>query len=191
MKLTIHHYPQVDSTNNVAKAYLELGACEGTVILADQQTGGRGQFQRMWQSPKGNFYGSMILKPSQEWQSSYHQLGYVAAVALKRALAHVLPLVPIHLKYPNDIFLEGKKMAGILIEVEEGAVILGMGVNVQVAPEGLDQPTTCLQHHIRRPVTVSEVTPFLLKDLWHTYKGWLNHEFENLYQEWLSNSLPQ
>ncbi len=191
MQLIIHHYPQVLSTNKTAREYLALGAPEGTVIMADEQTAGQGQFGRVWHSPPGNLYCSILLTPSADMVPFYHQLGYVVAVALQKALHEILPTLPITLKYPNDILIEGKKIAGILIEVEEKTMIVGLGLNVHHAPLGLDQPTTSLQEYAGQPLAVTDISQVVLRHLWHTYQDWLNQKFPTIHQAWVQHSLPK
>ena len=174
MQLTVHHYLKLASTQMTAKDYLALGAEEGTVIVADEQTAGRGQFGRVWQSLKGNLHCSVILKPPTRLEPFYPELAMMAATAVQNALQEMIPETPITLKVPNDILIDGKKFAGILIEVETGAIVMGVGLNIKKAPEGLDQPTTCLNNYTETIFTLTDVLPIILRCLWHQYAQWIS-----------------
>lgn len=137
-----HVLASVDSTNTHAKMLAADGAPAGTLILAHEQTAGRGRHGNSWQSMTGNLFTSVILRP-QILTADVGQLSFLIAVALAETLAQVLPQgAQLGLKWPNDILLEGRKCAGILLESEAGGsrqlpwVIAGMGVNLAVAPEG-------------------------------------------------------
>jgi BirA family biotin operon repressor/biotin-[acetyl-CoA-carboxylase] ligase len=133
---TLVALPSVGSTNDEAARLATEGAPEGTVVWARQQTGGRGRRGRRWASPVGNLYSSTILRPSCP-AAQAAELGFVAALA-------VADMVPqgraVRVKWPNDVLVEGGKIAGILPEssVGEGGkvehVVMGIGVNVAFAP---------------------------------------------------------
>ena len=127
----------VGSTNDEAARLADGGAPEGTVVWARQQQGGRGRRGRSWASPPGNLYSSTILRPECP-AARAAELGFVAALA-------VGDLVPrsraIRLKWPNDVLVDGGKIAGILLEsaiAQDGRVehvVAGIGVNVSFAPQ--------------------------------------------------------
>ncbi len=127
----------VGSTNDEAVRLAEQGMPEGVVVWAREQTGGRGRRGRHWVSPVGNLYSSAIVRPSCP-PARAAELGFVAALA-------VAEMVPGHrsvrLKWPNDVLVDGGKVAGILAEssvAQEGVVeyvVLGIGVNVGFAPQ--------------------------------------------------------
>lgn len=126
----------VASTNDYAKDMARNGVAEGTVVWAQEQTSGRGRQGNNWVSNRGNLFTSIILRPGKQPLEA-GQISFVAAVALAETLKDLLPAsVPVALKWPNDVLLQGKKSAGILIESEEGFIIVGIGVNVAHAPEG-------------------------------------------------------
>jgi BirA family biotin operon repressor/biotin-[acetyl-CoA-carboxylase] ligase len=126
----------VGSTNDHAKGLARCGAAEGTVVWAQEQTAGRGRQGNSWVSNRGNLFMSMVLQPGKQPVEA-GQISFVAAVALAETLKELLPAsVLVALKWPNDVLLQGKKSAGILIESEEGFIIVGIGVNVAHAPEG-------------------------------------------------------
>ena len=134
---TLVALPSVGSTNDEAARLATAGAPEGTVVWAREQTGGRGRRGRRWASPAGNLYSSTILRPACR-AAQAAELGFVAALA-------VADIVPrgraVRVKWPNDVLVEGGKVAGILPESSVGTggtvdyVVMGIGVNVGFAPQ--------------------------------------------------------
>jgi BirA family biotin operon repressor/biotin-[acetyl-CoA-carboxylase] ligase len=120
------------------------GAGEGLWLRAERQTAGKGRQGRGWVSPAGNLYASTLvrLRPS---DPSPATLALVAAVALEETVA--VFGVQATLKWPNDLLVEGAKLSGILLERVDDAVIIGFGVNLAEAPEGLDRAATSLAAH--------------------------------------------
>jgi BirA family biotin operon repressor/biotin-[acetyl-CoA-carboxylase] ligase len=133
---TIRFFETVDSTNTFAALEAAAGAAEGTVVVADTQTAGRGRQHREWDSPAGcNLYFSIVLRPRVP-PRRIPQISLVAAVAMHRALCDIVPAVKFLIKWPNDILTEdGLKVCGILCEgeLETDSVhhaIAGIGLNV-------------------------------------------------------------
>jgi BirA family biotin operon repressor/biotin-[acetyl-CoA-carboxylase] ligase len=132
-------YDEVDSTQNIAHDLVRQGAAEGTLILAEQQTAGRGRMGRAWHSPKSKgIWMSLILKPKISLQFTPH-LTLLTAVALCRALQ---PYVPhkVGIKWPNDLLIRERKVSGILLEssaedVRLNYVIAGIGVSANLTEE--------------------------------------------------------
>ena len=138
----------VGSTNDEAKRLARSGAEGGTLVWALEQTSGRGRRGRKWVSPRGNLYASLILRPACPLDCAA-QLGFVAALAIGDALAELLPhLRGLACKWPNDVLVEGHKIAGILLESEVGQdgnlafLIVGVGINLVSAPAGTEFPAT-------------------------------------------------
>ena len=129
-----HYFPELDSTNTYARQLAEDGAREGEIVIAEAQTQGRGRLGRRWQSPPfANLYFSVILRP-QLPPAQAPQITLTAAVALAETIASLIAQ-PATIKWPNDILVHGKKLAGILTEASCDAqrvhyVILGIGVNL-------------------------------------------------------------
>lgn len=129
-------YREVDSTNLVAEQLAASGAPEGTLVLADRQTAGRGRLGRSFHSPGGlGLYLSLILRPKLAG-GRVHQFIFLAAVAVAETIrAHLPESVPIEIKWPNDVLLGGRKTSGINlpVQLEEDRVasaVLGIGVNL-------------------------------------------------------------
>lgn len=143
-------YERLASTNDEAKRLAREGAEEGTVVWAREQTAGRGRRGRQWIGIPGNLFVSFILRPDCP-PAAAAQLGFVGALALGDAVAAIAPSgTGLRCKWPNDVLLNGKKLAGILLESETRAsdsldwLVVGIGVNVVGHPEPGDYPTTSL-----------------------------------------------
>jgi BirA family biotin operon repressor/biotin-[acetyl-CoA-carboxylase] ligase len=127
----------VGSTNDEAGRLAERGAREGTVVWAREQTGGRGRRGRVWASPAGNLYSSTILRPACV-AARAAELGFVAGLAVADLVTNGRE---VRLKWPNDVLVDGGKVAGILPESSVGQggqvahVVLGIGINVDFAPQ--------------------------------------------------------
>ena len=158
-------FETIGSTNSEALAAAAAGDPGGIWFAAREQTSGRGRRGRAWESPTGNLAASLLIAPdtSPEYLAT---LGFVAGIALNRALSVVLPQGMVRigidgadaadgrgriaLKWPNDVLADGAKLAGILLETSKladgrQALVIGIGVNVVAAPEGLPYPATSLR----------------------------------------------
>lgn len=127
------HYRVTDSTNERAKALADTGAPHGTLVTADEQTAGRGRQGRAWSAPpRTSLLLSLLVRGLEERQAL---LPLTAAVAV----CHALPELDCRIKWPNDVWVEGRKLSGILLEgrPHEGWAVLGIGLNVNVRAEDL------------------------------------------------------
>ena len=127
------YYPQVTSTMDVARQEAQQGAAEGTVIIAAEQTAGKGRMRRLWLTPGGNIALSIILYPEVSQLPSLIMLASLAAV---HSIEKITGLEP-QIKWPNDVLVNGKKVCGILVEsgVRKKSVtysIIGIGINVNL-----------------------------------------------------------
>lgn len=181
---TIHSYQSVGSTNDVARDLARDGAPEGIVVLAEEQTRGRGRLGREWESPSGGVYMSIILRPRLKPDEA-PRLTLTAAVAVARALGDLG--VDAMIKWPNDVHVGGRKIAGVLTEMSAEVdrvnhVILGIGVNVNDCPEG----ATCVNEELGGVRRV-RVAASILGELDRAYGG----DWQECLEEWrrLSNTL--
>lgn len=147
---TLHHVGTIGSTNDEAARLAVSGASSGTIVLADQQSKGRGRLGRTWQSAPGNLHASIILRPDCTLQAA-SELSLLAGVALTELLAlHGPDDLNVALKWPNDVLIDGGKVAGILLEsgADKGGrlayVIIGIGVNIAWSPDDMAYPVTSL-----------------------------------------------
>jgi len=137
----IFYYESVESTNNTLRQAAGQGAPEGTLILANEQTAGRGRLNRTWVSPAGvGIYMSLLLRPDTRGIPLFFYT-FMPAVAAARAMRRTSGL-PVFIHWPNDLTLRGKKVAGILTDVRSGRghpreVIIGIGINVNHTPADL------------------------------------------------------
>jgi BirA family biotin operon repressor/biotin-[acetyl-CoA-carboxylase] ligase len=136
---------QTGSTNADMIALAATGLHEGVWLRAERQTSGRGRQGRAWKSPTGNFSASTLvrLRPSDPPPAT---LALVAAVALDEVVGAYLPSRA-QLKWPNDLLIDGAKLSGILLERAEGAVVIGIGVNLAHYPDDAERPATSLAAH--------------------------------------------
>lgn len=117
MKFRICQIPITDSTNSDAKKAAEAGEPEGLVIQANRQTAGKGRQGRNWESPEGNLYASILLRPKCSPQEAGHY-SFIAALAVHDTISSFLPNADTKLKWPNDVLVNDKKISGILLETE-------------------------------------------------------------------------
>ena len=178
------------STMDDARREAEAGAAEGTVVLAEEQTKGRGRFDRAWVSPAGkNLYLTIIMRPPMERLRS---LSVVTPLAVALAVEETTSLAP-RIKWPNDVLVGGKKVCGILAEMqtEAGAlraVVLGIGVNLNAPlsafPEELRDKASSLFLASGRLVDRPTFTAALLTHLEKLYVLWLEGGFAELRPAW-------
>jgi BirA family biotin operon repressor/biotin-[acetyl-CoA-carboxylase] ligase len=131
---TLISLDEVGSTNAEALRRAAEGAPAGTVVWARRQSEGRGRRGRLWVSPPGNLYCSIVFRPS---RAPAAQLSYAAAVALAEALEPEAGAGAVRLKWPNDVLLNGGKVSGILLEGGADHVVLGTGVNIATHPDAV------------------------------------------------------
>jgi BirA family biotin operon repressor/biotin-[acetyl-CoA-carboxylase] ligase len=143
-------YDSIGSTNDEAKHLARDGAEEGTLVWALEQIAGRGRRGRGWVSPRGNLYLSLVLRPDCP-AGRAPQLGFVTALAVGDALRAVLPRIErLTYKWPNDVLIDGRKIAGVLLESETvgseklSFIVVGVGVNLTVSPHGMEFPATSI-----------------------------------------------
>jgi BirA family biotin operon repressor/biotin-[acetyl-CoA-carboxylase] ligase len=155
------HHRVADSTNERAKALAEAGASHGTLVTADEQTAGRGRQGRAWVAPPGSaLLMSLILRPPPE------SLPLAAAVAVAEAVP-----VDCRIKWPNDVLVDDRKLAGILVEgrPQEGWAVLGIGLNRTTPHEGfppeLRETATSLAMSASEVPTAAELLVALVQSL--------------------------
>lgn len=184
----------VDGTNAEAIRRAEAGAEEGTLIQAERQTAGRGRRGRAWDSPSGNLYMSLILRPDQPVVEAV-LLSFVAAVSLSDALAGLLPpMIEITHKWPNDVLVNRHKVAGILLESsarESGALdwlVIGVGVNVEHFPDDTEYPATSLRHEGAEDVSPDTVMEAFTRHFLRWTDAWREDGFAPIRTAWLARA---
>ena len=145
----IHTVPETGSTNADLAARLRDGEAleEGFWLVADRQTGGRGRQGRAWEDGAGNFMGSTFVRPA-SGDPPPPTLAFAAGLAVLEAVRPYA--ADARLKWPNDVLLDGAKLAGVLLEAEGDAVVVGIGVNLASAPAIAGRPAIALPQPVAR-----------------------------------------
>lgn len=190
----LFYYSETESTNDEAFSLGIAGTPEGTVVIADSQSRGKGRLQRSWYSPAGgNIYTSVILRPQRE-SSQTSQIPIMAGVAIAEVLEDYCP-DKIKLKWPNDILIDEKKVCGILTQARITAkeidfVVLGMGINVNIGrnqlPKEIRDSATSLSMETGREILRLELIIDLYENLAKWYKQLLQKGFGRIKEKWLS-----
>ncbi len=186
----VHTYASLPSTQDYVRELADEGLPEGTVIQCLTQTKGRGRHGNEWASPIGNLYMSVLLRPACPADKA-GQLSFVVALALSQAMDEVIEAGHNKtLKWPNDILIDGKKAAGILLEsaLKDGAVdslVVGVGVNIMAPPEdavALQDVSGGAQ------VPIHPFRDKILDQLAAYYERWRVEGFTALRNEWLAQA---
>jgi BirA family transcriptional regulator, biotin operon repressor / biotin---[acetyl-CoA-carboxylase] ligase len=193
--LTILRFDSIDSTNLEAMRQAKAGAAEGLCVIAREQTRGRGRLDRSWYSPKdAGLYLSVILRPSFEI-GRWPLIGLAAALAVFDALENACDLRA-DIKWPNDIVVNDRKLAGILAETVEtpdgGAVVLGIGINLaskNLPVELSESATSITAMNNSRPIDRESVIAELIKSLSRRYQTlYTDDGCHQTIHEWCANS---
>ena len=205
----VHARHAVGSTNDEARAMARAGAAEGTLFWALSQTAGRGRRGRDWESPEGNLYVSVILRPpfgesvgsrasnaravSTGAMLRVHsaQASFVAAIAVAGCVRSLLPATAcVQVKWPNDVLVDGAKVAGLLLEAEPEAdgqvpwLVIGMGVNLRHAPVQAQYPATSLVAAGAAVITAEAALPRLAAHLARALADWRSEGFAGIRTRW-------
>jgi BirA family biotin operon repressor/biotin-[acetyl-CoA-carboxylase] ligase len=185
-------YDTVGSTNDEAKRLARQGAEEGTLVWALEQTAGRGRRGHTWVSPPGNFYVSLVLRPDCPIDRAA-QLGFVAALAVADALSGSLD--GLAYKWPNDVLVHGRKIAGILLESELGDgeipkfVIVGVGINLISSPRDTEFPATSIAEEGLRPVSPSHALEEFARYFHVSERRWREDGFAPIRLAWRARAM--
>jgi BirA family biotin operon repressor/biotin-[acetyl-CoA-carboxylase] ligase len=188
----IFYYPSIDSTNDVAKELAERGEPEGTLVISDYQTAGKGRLGRRWLSPpKSSILISLLFRPDFPPKEA-QRLTMICSLAVVDAIKAVTGLAA-SIKWPNDIIVGGKKAGGILTEIGTKGekldyVIVGIGINVNVdfSKELLElaETATSLSQELGREVSRLEILWEMLNGIEERYERLLRGE--PIHDEWAS-----
>src|SRR4051794_14396436 len=154
---------------------LDEDSAEGAVAVAEEQTEGRGRLGRRWEAtPGSSVLVSILLLPPVE-PPRLPELSLIAGGAVAQAIAEVTGIEPA-IKFPNDVLIGGRKVAGILAEAADGRVVLGVGVNAnqteEELPTGTQLPPTSLRVELGEPVDRSRLLAAILSQLERAYDTW-------------------
>ncbi|MGA9467951.1 MAG: biotin--[acetyl-CoA-carboxylase] ligase [Exiguobacterium marinum] len=189
----VHAFDQVDTTQRIAHELAQQHVTEGTLVISEEQTSGRGQLGRNWHNPKHvNIAASVILRPELPIRDA-SKLTLMAASAFARALNN--RNIDVTIKWPNDLLMNGKKIGGILTEMQtEGdriqAVILGFGINVngEEIPTELAHRATSLYLETETKYHRSEILADLLTELEIEYDQFLESGFAPICTNWMRHA---
>jgi BirA family biotin operon repressor/biotin-[acetyl-CoA-carboxylase] ligase len=189
---TVFFKPSVLSTNDWAKKLAAMGAAEGTVAIAETQTAGRGRLDREWISPKGGLYFTVILRPELD-AAEAAKLVFVASLAVADVLRDEYCL-KIETKWPNDVLVNGRKICGILAEMNTtnqkvNYVALGVGINAdldvrRVFPPSLKPVVTSIENEVGGRVKLEDLFRAVMSKLEKTYSVFEQKGFATILAEW-------
>lgn len=188
---TLHWFNITQSTNTLAREMAQKGAPEGTVVLAEEQTGGKGRVGRSFYSPSGKgIYLSVVLRPACKAESLMH-LTCAVGVAVCDAIDQALGIRP-GIKWINDLVLGNKKLGGILTElsIQNGIAeyaIVGIGINclgkTEDFPPEIRDIATSLQDHLNAPVDTEALIAEIIHSLWDMRKNLFSRNFMAAYEK--------
>ncbi|MFW9934944.1 MAG: biotin--[acetyl-CoA-carboxylase] ligase [Candidatus Thorarchaeota archaeon] len=167
------HFSSLPSTNAYLKTLAEVGEPEGLIVLADQQTAGKGRLDRSWHSPLGGLYFSLLVRPMTIEASKTPLITLTTGIALAQVFQSALGVKAV-LKWPNDVLLNQRKVAGILvesafIETDIEFAVIGIGINANSTrtnfPETLSPLVITLQDKLNRPVDAPRLFGYLISQL--------------------------
>jgi BirA family biotin operon repressor/biotin-[acetyl-CoA-carboxylase] ligase len=191
----IQFFKTIGSTNDAAGSWSRQGAVDGSLVLSDTQTAGRGRHDRRWQTRPGSALAfSIILRPSDVECQMIHLFAPLGGVAVCDALRQGLGL-PAEIKWPNDILIHRKKICGILAETswfenKVEAVILGIGINVaheSIPPvDELQFPASCIDDEHGQPIPRYEILKMVVNTLFEWRKEMGKPDFFQYWQEHLA-----
>jgi len=196
--LKIHHFHEIDSTNIQARKLASTGAPEGTVVIAESQWAGKGRKGRGWQSAAGKgMWLTLLIRPSILPRQAT-LLPLLTAVAVVEAVEQIAPEVNCGIKWPNDVLVDNKKLAGILTEMNAELdlvhfVLIGVGVNLNQEEEDFDQDLRHTAISLKlangKQVNRSQFTGVFLNSFWRLYQSYLQAGAEPILLAWRRKSL--
>lgn len=191
----LHYHDEVDSTNTVLFRLAEKGASEGTVVIADKQTSGRGRLGRKWISPPGvNLYISLLFRPRIPARES-PLLTFLASVALVEAIKKTGAENPC-IKWPNDVQLDGRKVAGVLTEMKPRGnsaefVVVGLGVNINMTRAEINsemreasRTATSIKERLGKDIDRAKFASDLLLEIESWYRTFDKRGKSSILKEW-------
>ncbi len=183
-------FDQVESTQDIAHEYARQGKTN-IAVRANQQISGRGRGGNVWISPLGNLFVSLVIRPKVSPRDA-GQYSFLTSVALRRAMVELCSLgVSFAQKWPNDVLCEGKKCAGILLEIETHAdqtlnyMIIGLGVNIISAPP----EKACLVTYSSQAFSADIFLQKFLENFSNLQEAFLEKGFSPVRQEWLDHAV--
>ncbi len=186
---------ETTSTNDLVRERLVQGAAPPFWVRAERQTAGRGRRGRSWAQAQGNLYLSGVIECDVSLAQAA-QLSFVAALAVTDVLALWVEPGALSVKWPNDVLLSHCKTAGLLLEADQTErgvqIIVGIGVNIANAPEGVDQDITCvhkhLAHDVQSPPDAHGLAQSIAATFMSRFRQWQRAGFEPQRAAWLARA---
>lgn len=180
----VHYFPEVSSTMEIARDLARKNCPELSVVVAGRQTAGRGRLNRQWLSDDGGLYFTVVLRPDIAVPIS-SRVNFLASLTLARVLRESFQ-IEAAVKWPNDILVKERKLSGMLSELEAEAdrvffINIGMGINVNNDPGGIEPPGISLKTLMGREVSRIELLARFLDEFEKRLAG---ADFENVVSEW-------
>jgi len=177
-------FDELGSTNDEAKRLAQSRPIGKFVLSAKKQTSGRGRYGRAWTSMSGNLFMSLLTSPELPIEI-FAQSSFVAAISVHEALSSIIKDHQVSLKWPNDVLVDGAKIAGILLESIDEYLIVGIGVNVKRHPVIADRHTTSFTKLKYSDISADLVMDLIMQSFEYYYKVWMHDGFESIRHEWL------
>ena len=189
---TLECYREVSSTQDLALRLAQNNALEGTVVVSNSQTQGRGRFGRQWLSLPGGLYFSIILRPEFKRVADIGSITMVAGLSLLEAIKEATSL-QCRLKWPNDILLYGKKVCGILANIDFFSgniryIVIGVGLNISNRIDDLSEVAVTLESQTQQPVSPVNLLTTALRRLEEDYYIFSESGFIAFKERWLANA---
>lgn len=194
---TIHYFEEIDSTQRLAHQLAREGAKDGTIIIAEEQTGGKGRMQRTWYSAKGKgIWMTVIVRPDLLPHQA-PQFTLIAAVSIVMAMKSLYTNFTPEIKWPNDILINGKKCVGILTEMlaemdRVDGLIIGIGINANHEqtdfPDELQEIATSVAIEEKQKVDRAQLVAEILSYLERYTDEYIENGFKSIKQLWVEHS---
>jgi BirA family biotin operon repressor/biotin-[acetyl-CoA-carboxylase] ligase len=180
----IHYFPEIGSTMDAARELAKKGVGEGTIVIAEAQTRGRGRLSREWLSPEGGIYFTLILRPGIS-PAYAPRINLMASIAVAATIRKLFGLKT-ELKWPNDVLIEGRKVCGILAEMDAemdvvNFVNVGIGINANTSIPQFEKTVTSLKGALGREISRKKFLSALLMEIERLQPLLMNAD---LLQEW-------
>jgi len=188
----IHYFEKITSTNHIAKKLIEKKVTEGTIVISDIQTKGRGRKNRDWSSPKGGLWFSVILYPNIPPEKGM-LITMTFSVAIAKSIEDLMGIKCV-IKWPNDLLIDGKKVCGVLTELDAeidqiNNAIVGIGINVNNKIEpSLKDVAISIKQKIGSDISRVKLLGSILENLDKEYLKLVNNDFESIRKKWFSYS---
>jgi BirA family biotin operon repressor/biotin-[acetyl-CoA-carboxylase] ligase len=188
----IYHFKTIDSTNIFAKKLVKQGEKEGAVVVSDVQSSGRGRKDRIWSSSEGGLWFSILLYPNISPQSGM-LITMASSISVAQGIKEITGLNA-EIKWPNDLLINGKKVCGILTELDAkkdtiNYSVVGIGLNVNnPLEEELQEIATTLKNELNNQVSKPDLLKSILKKFDENYNKLISKDYDFIKNSWLSHS---